>query len=118
MPDDGDSLYAQQRRAPILRIIRAPAEIIERALRKHVTELRRQAALDRLLQHPADMLHQSLADLQRYVPDEPVAHDHIHVSSKDVAPLDVPHEIQRRLFQPARSLARQFVSLHFFFADR
>ena len=97
MPDHSDTAHAQQRRAAGLGIIGALAEIVERALGKRVPDLGRQAALDRFLQHTADVLHKTFAELQCDIADKSVAHDHVHVAAEYVAPFHVAHEIQRQI---------------------
>ncbi len=43
---------------------------------------------------------------------------HIHLAGIDVAPFDIPGEIQRKLLQQLKSFASQFVALALFFANR
>ena len=65
-----------------------------------------------------DHVHQALADLERDVAGEPVAHDHVGHAGIDVARFDVADEVDRRALQQLMRLARQLVALGLLFADR
>ena len=65
-----------------------------------------------------DHLDEPLTGLERDVAGEPITDDHIGRSAVHLARLDIAVERQRRRLQQPVRLARQFIALGFFFADR
>src|ERR1700722_492217 len=115
--DNGDYANFQKRSADGFRRVSALAKIVESLLGQSVTDLGFQQALDGLLQHALNVLHQAFTDFQRDVADETVADDYVHVAAKYVAAFHVAREIQRRLFQQVGCFASQLVTFHLFFTD-
>src|SRR5262249_7801633 len=91
--NNGDATDAEKRRAAILCIISALSKRIKCFLGKSVADLRSQAALDRLLQHAADVLNQTFTQLQSDVADKTVANDHINIAAENIAAFDVTHKV-------------------------
>ena len=116
--DDAQARDAEQRRAAVLRIVDALAEAPERPPRQQVAHLARERALQLLAEQLLDHLDQALAQLQRDVAGEAVAHDDVGLAREHVAGFDVADERERRRFEQLVRLARQLVALAFFLADR
>ena len=109
--DDRHAGDAEQRRAAVLGVVHAPAEMPERPPRQQRSDAHRERARQLLAQQLLDHFDQPFADLQRDIAGEPVADDDVGVAAVDVARLDVADERERRrLEQPVR-LARQLVAL-------
>src|SRR5262245_9037229 len=68
---DGDAGDAEQRCAAVLRVVDAPVETSQRAVRQERSDAHRDGARQLLFQEILDDFHQSFADLQRDVAGEP-----------------------------------------------
>ena len=119
MADDDDAVDAEQRRAAVLRVVHAPAEPPERALREQVADTCRERARRAPRRSSVSTMSTRLSlDLQHDVAGEAVADDHVGHARVDVARLDVADEVHRRGLQQPVRLASQLVALRLFLADR
>ena len=87
MPDDAETVQADERRAAVLRAVDALAESAERLPRQQIADARAERRRQLVVQQALDGLDQPLADLQRHVAGEAVADDHVDVAGVDVAAL-------------------------------
>src|SRR5262249_24387655 len=79
--DDGHAGDAEQRRAAVLRVVHARAEVPHGPPRQQRADARRDRARQLLFEQRLDDLDESFADLQRHVSREPVADDHVGIAA-------------------------------------
>ena len=94
MADDGDTVDAKERRAAVLGVIDAAAEAPKRTPRQERSNPHGDRTRQLLAQERFHHLDDTLADLQRHVPGEPVADDDVCLAAVDVAGLDVADKRQ------------------------
>src|SRR4029077_9020645 len=100
-----DALQAQQGRAAVLRMVKALLEVGECAARKQVPDLPGHRSLQRLFQGGAHQVDHTFGNLQGNVADETIGDDHIDLAVVEVPPLNIPDEIQGKLFQQLEGFA-------------
>ena len=105
--DDAEAVQTEQRRTAELGIVDASPEASKRLAREEVADSRPERRRQLLVQQSFDRLDEALADLQRDVPGEPVADDHVGVARVHVTTLDVADETHRRGLQQLMRLAGQ-----------
>src|SRR6266508_2011271 len=115
--DQHDLLAAQQRRPAEFRIIEALLDAAESLSRQDRPGLRQHRLTQLGLEQTHDRLDQTFAGFQNDVAGKAVANDHVDVAGEDVAPFDVPDEIDRGVFQENLRLFGQVVPLDVFLAD-
>src|SRR5664280_3341131 len=110
--------HAEQRRPPVLGVVRLALEGREHAFRQQHADRRLRRAPRLAAQQGVDHLAQPLGDLEHDVAHETVADHHVHAAVVDVAPLDVADEVQPGIGEQAVRLDRHAVALALLLADR
>src|SRR3989441_5845435 len=97
--DDACPVHAQKRRPADLGVVHPPLQPPKRRLEQKSGEHAQGIASYFVPDHVAHAGDHALRELEQHVPDEPVAHDDVRGAEDDVAPLDVPDEMDRALLQ-------------------
>ncbi len=98
MTDDGDTPEPEQRRAPVLGVVKTLLEILESTSRQQESRLAGEGGGQGLFEQGTNGFHQSLADLERHVADKAIADDDVGAPVVEVAALDIAQEVERKLF--------------------
>ena len=116
--DERQATYAEQQAGALLGVVHALPEPRERPPREQRADLRHERGAELLAQHLCRRLDQALADLERDVAREAVAHDHVGAAREELARLEVADEVQGGLLEQRVRLADQVVALARFLANR
>src|SRR6185503_19711748 len=92
-------LDAEQRRAAVFRVVKPLFEIGECAAGKQSADLASDSGSQTLLQDMAHQVGDSLGCFQRNIANEAVRDDNVDFAAIEIAPFNVPDEVNRKLFQ-------------------
>src|SRR5439155_20624836 len=92
-------------------------EISESAARQQISHLPRNRRLQSLLLSSAHQIRDPLRSLQRHVTYKAVGDDYINFPVVYIPPFHISDEIQWKLLQERKRLARQIVVLAFFLTN-